>query len=233
MSLNKILEESADKEGADFFGVGDLSLVQNVIHNQGGTLVSKYEKSVSVGIILPNAIVDELPRSRERAVAVNYKNIYDVTNQRLDIITAKLSGLLQKEGYQALPVPASERYDDERICAIFSHKLAANRAGLGWIGKSCMLINPEAGPRVRWATVLTDAPLKVTGTPLEEQCGDCKECVEICPVNAFTGVPFRENEPREARYDARKCQEYLYDSGERDEPTVCGLCIYVCPNGRK
>ncbi|MEN6592669.1 MAG: hypothetical protein ABFC12_05445 [Methanobacterium sp.] len=33
--------------------------------------------------------------------------------------------------------------------------------------------------------------------------------MDICPVNAFTGEPFREDEPREVRYDARKCQEYL------------------------
>ncbi len=36
-------------------------------------------------------------------------------------------------------------------------------AGLGRIGKSCLLITPEAGPRVHWATVLTDAPMQVTG----------------------------------------------------------------------
>lgn len=233
MSLKKNLEEAAVKEGADLFGIGDLSLAKKAVHDQGGSLVSKYEKSISIGIILPKAIVDALPRRNEPAVALDYKNIYDVTNQRLDIITAKLSGLLEEEGYEALPVPASERYDDERICAIFSHKLAANLAGLGWIGKSCLLINPDAGPRVRWATVLTNAPLKVTGTPLKEQCGDCKECVDICPVNAFTGAPFRENEPREARYDASKCEEYLYDSGENAEPVVCGLCIYICPHGRK
>jgi len=93
-----------------------------------------------------------------------------------------------------------------------------------------MLITPENGPRVRWSTVLTDAPLEATGEPLQVQCGDCRECVEICPVNAFTGEPFRENEPREVRYDARKCEEYL--SGD-EEWKVCGLCIYICPHGRK
>jgi epoxyqueuosine reductase QueG len=33
-------------------------------------------------------------------------------------------------------------------------------AGLGWIGKSCSLISPHFGPRLRLVTVLTNAPLK-------------------------------------------------------------------------
>lgn len=233
MSLYKNLEELVKTECLDFFGIADLSTAINEIEGQGGNLVSKYPKAISIGIILPYAIIDELPNRNERAVAVNYRNIYDVTNQRLDIATAKLSVLIQKEGYAALPVPASERYDDDRICAVFSHKLAANLAGLGWIGKSCLLVTPESGPRVRWATVLTDAPLEATGEPMNVHCGECNECVEICPVNAFTGEPFRENESREARYDARKCEEYLSQVNEDGEWRVCGLCIYICPHGNK
>lgn len=193
-------------------------------------MVSKYPKAISIGIRLPDSIVDELPRRHERAVAVNYRYLYDETNQRLNIITAKLRGFLHKKGYESFPVPASERFDNENIAAIFSHKLAAHQAGLGWIGKSCLLITPEAGPRIRWATVLTDAPLEVTGEPLPVQCGDCTECVDICPVKAFTGKSFREDEPREVRYNARRCEELM---GRGDEGTVCGLCVYICPHGRK
>ena len=40
-----------------------------------------------------------------------------------------------------------------------SHKLVAHLAGLGRIGRSCLLLTPGAGPRVRLATVLTNAPL--------------------------------------------------------------------------
>jgi epoxyqueuosine reductase QueG len=120
-----------------------------------------------------------------------------------------------------------------RVAAIFSHKLAAHMAGLGWIGKSCLLITPEAGPRVRWATVLTDAPLPATGSAMAERCGECQKCVEICPQAAFTGRPFREDEPREARYDARKCELYLKDLEEKTGYGVCGMCLFVCPHGRR
>jgi ferredoxin len=120
------------------------------------------------------------------------------------------------------------RYDEERFL-LFFHKLTAHLAGLGWIGKSCMLITPEAGPRVRWITILTDAPLSVTGTPMDERCGSCTECVDICPVSSFTGMSFHEDEPRETRYDARDVKNILMlvmSGGFVD-------CAFNCPHGIK
>jgi epoxyqueuosine reductase len=235
MSLNNRLKDLNQEWKVDFFGVADLSPSYDTILAQGGPVVAEYPRAVSIGIALPHAIVDRLPRRAERAVAVNYRHHgYDVINQRLDLVASQLSSFLQQEGYSTFPVPASRRVDDERICAEFSHKLAAHLAGLGWIGKSCLLITPEMGPRVRWATVLTAAPLAKTGESMEERCGDCIECVEICPVNAFTGKPFREDEPREQRFDASKCDRYFAKMKEKDSvPAVCGLCLYVCPCGRR
>ncbi|UCG16502.1 MAG: epoxyqueuosine reductase, partial [Phycisphaerales bacterium] len=121
-----------------------------------------------------------------------------------------------------------------RFCAAFSHKLAAHLAGLGWIGKSCLLITPEVGPRVRWTTVLTDAPLATTGEAMDERCGDCDQCVEICPAGAVTGRAFRADEPRDARFDTSKCDGYFATMKEQDpETAVCGMCLYVCPHGRR
>jgi len=235
MDVNLKLKELAETWGADFFGVADLALAHGAILAQGGQAIAAYPRAISVGIALPHAIVDELPRRAERAIAVNYRHHgYDVINARLDLFTSRVTSVLQREGYRALPIPASKRVDDERICAAFSHKLAAHLAGLGWIGKSCLLVTPQVGPRVRWATVLADAPLQVTGKPLEERCGSCDECVRICPVNAFTGESFRESEPREKRYDASKCDRYFAALAKNDaETAVCGLCLYVCPQGKR
>lgn len=143
-----------------------------------------------------------------------------------------MAGLLQQSGHRALPVPSAAGISGERLCAIFSHKLAAYLAELGWIGKSCLLVTPQAGPRVRWISVLTDAPLTSTGGPTEEKCGDCTECVNICPAGAFTGRAFRMDEPREVRYDAMRCHRYRKDLQEQTGSRVCGLCLYVCPHGR-
>ena len=235
MKLDNLMTESAKAWGADFFGVADLSPAHDAILAQGGPVIAGFPRAVSVGIGLLHAIVDQLPQRAERAVAANYRyHAYDLVNQRLDLMASQLSGALQREGYRALPIPASQRVDDERLCGAFSHKMAAHLAGLGWIGKSCLLVTPRVGPRVRWATILTDAPLSVTGQPMQEQCGDCVECVESCPVKAFTGRPFREDEPREARYAASKCDRYFSRMREQNAGlAVCGLCLYVCPFGRQ
>lgn len=235
MERDTQIESLVETWGADFFGVADLAPGRDAIVAQGGLMLAEYPRAVSIGIALFHPIVDQLPQRAERSVAVAYRHhCYDLINQRLDLIASRLSSLLQVEGYRALPVPASRRVDDERLCALFSHKMAAHLAGLGWIGKSCLMVTPEMGPRVRWATVLTDAPLKVTGEPMEERCGACVQCVEICPVNAFTGQPFRKDETREVRYEASKCDRYLAKTREQDaEPAVCGLCLYICPHGRQ
>lgn len=235
MDRNHWIKETAETWGADFCGVADLSLAQEAILAQGGPAIAAFPRAISVGIVLPHAIVDQLPNRASRAVAVSYRHhAYDVINQRLDLLVSSINSRLQREGFRALPIPASKRVDDERICAAFSHKLAAHLAGLGWIGKSCLLVTPAEGPRVRWATVLTDAPLPVTGKPMEERCGSCSQCVEICPVHAFTGAAFRASEPREIRYDAGKCDRYFAAMRQKDaEMAVCGLCLYVCPYGKE
>jgi epoxyqueuosine reductase len=228
MDFDNQIRERAFEKGADFYGVADLASARDFIQEQGGKEVASYPRAISIGIRLMDSIVDQLPQRNEKGVAVNYLHHgYTIINKRLDLLASSLSSLIQREGFRALPLPASERYDDERICALLSHKLAAHLAGCGWIGKSCLLINPQAGPRVRWVTILTDAPL-ITGSPLKESCGDCTDCIDICPVSAFTGEPFSEEDPREVRYDAAKCEEYL-NSGE--EWSVCGMCVYICPHG--
>jgi epoxyqueuosine reductase len=235
MGLEDQLRHMAMNWGADYFGIADLSAARDVILEQGGMEIAEYPCAISIGIALLHPIVDQLPRRSQRAVAVSYRShCYDVINARLDQITSCLGGILQRQGWRAFPVPASKRVDDDRICAVFSHKLGAHLAGLGWIGKNCLLITPDLGPRVRWATVLTDAPLEATGGSMEERCGDCRECVDVCPVKAFTGEPFRVGEPRGVRFAAHKCDRYFAAMKAKDpEMAVCGLCLYVCPCGRR
>lgn len=69
---------------------------------------------------------------------------------------------------------------------------------------------------------------------MEERCGSCNQCVDICPVNAFTGEAFLASDPREKRFDAGKCDRYFAAMKKKDaELAVCGLCLYVCPYGKQ
>ncbi|MFA6506736.1 MAG: 4Fe-4S double cluster binding domain-containing protein, partial [Treponemataceae bacterium] len=114
-----------------------------------------------------------------------------------------------------------------------SHKMIAHIAGLGWIGKSCLLVTDQHGPRVRFVSVLTNAPLRSIDAPPEQKCGDCTECVRVCPAQAIKGKNYRAGEEREERFDFLKCQKYFDELKGRDKWAVCGMCLYVCPHGRK
>lgn len=234
MELDTKTRQITEAMGIDFFGVADLAPAYEAIMAQGGAAIAEFPRAISIGIALFHPIMDQLRPGIDRVTALTFKHhCYDLINQRLDQTTSRLSSLLQREGFRVLPVPASQTVNKDGLCGIFSNKMAAHLAGLGWIGKSCLLVTPEVGPRVRWATVLTDAPLKIPGAPMDERCGACQECVEICPPRAFTGEPFREAEPRDVRFAAHKCWDYL---GKREEATgvrVCGLCAYICPHGRE
>ena len=219
--------------GASFFGVADLSPVLDEVARQGGGLVERFPRALSVGIALPSAIVDHLEAQSDPMVMRNYSHHgYAVINTRLDTIASALAGTLQREGYRTLPVPAAQTLDEKRHLGLFSHKLAAHMAGLGWIGKSCLLVNPEAGTRVRWISILTEAPVEPTGGPAEQQCGDCTMCVDICPVHAFTGRAFDPAESRELRFDVARCKAHQRRMHDEVGVSLCGLCLYVCPRGR-
>jgi epoxyqueuosine reductase QueG len=215
-------------------GVADLSLAKEAVREQGGEFAAKFPYCVSLGIVLPHAIVDMLPQREQRAVQISYRShAYDVINDRLNDAASRVASLIQANGYSAMPISSTAHISDENLSALFSHKLGAHLAGLGWIGKSCLLVTKENGPRVRFVSVLTDAPLTPTGAPMEQRCGDCMECVNICPVHAFTGRNFKAGEPREARYDAHKCNAYFNSLEAQGKLTVCGMCLFACPHGRR
>jgi len=233
MSLDEALRQIAEQAGVNHYGVADLRSAHEAIRIQGGEEIAMYPLAVTVGVDLLHPLVDLLPDVSETGSIMYRHYVYDVVNSRLDILISQLAGRIQQEGFAAFPVPASTRTDNEKIAAFFSHKLAAHCAGLGWIGKSCLLITRSAGPRVRWGSILTNAPLVPTGSPMKERCGSCQECVDACPVHAFTGESFREEDPRETRFDAGKCDRYFSSLREQRKEAVCGMCVYACPYGKR
>ncbi len=144
--IDRKLQIHASSFGADYFGVADLSPARDFIHEQGGEWVSRYPRGIVIGMRLQDSLVDLLPED-DKAAAILYKhNSYDVVNQSLDQIALRVANMLQQAGYGAFPIPASKRTSDEHICGVFSQKLAAHLAGLGWIGKSCLLVTRITGP---------------------------------------------------------------------------------------
>jgi len=133
MNLINLLEHKAKDLGARFFGVADLTVAKAAIVEQGGEFLSAFPRAVSVGIAMNDEIVNQLPRHKEPIIAKTYDYLYYTVNQSLDRIALRLSIALNKNGYKSLLIPASDSADTKNIRGLFSHKLAANLAGLGWI----------------------------------------------------------------------------------------------------
>ena len=232
--MGKLDEELATYStslSVDLFGVADLTPAQDFILIQGGEQIGAYKKAISVGFRLLDPIVDELYRHEDPSAIFSYRGLYNSVNQNLDRTALLIAKKIQNKGFKAYPIPASQTINERKLEAVISHKLVANLAGLGWIGKSCLLVNPDYGPRVRWATILTDAPME-PGASIPNQCGSCSECVDICPPRAFTGIPFDSSESRDVRFRAHLCSEYQDKRKNRLGEGICGLCVHVCPHGR-
>jgi epoxyqueuosine reductase QueG len=234
MSLQEGLTIIARGQGATFFGVADLSLAkEGVITPNERKLIAEFPFGVSIGVPLNPAVVGAIHDQSDSFAMLNYWHHYiQQINPLVTLIMTQISLALTNQGYSAMSVPAVQRFDQSNMYGFFSHKMTAHLAGLGWIGKSCLLITPGCGPRVRWGTVLTNAQLKA-GQPLESQCGDCRLCVDACPAGAFTGKDFSPQDWREDRMNVEKCESHIKGRKEQTGVSACGMCVNVCPFGNR
>jgi epoxyqueuosine reductase len=120
-----------------------------------------------------------------------------------------------------------------RICvdsAPLAERALAARAGLGFIGKNHMLINPKLGPQILLGEIITTLKLK-TDEPIINNCSNCNNCITSCPTGALRA---------DGEFDANKCISYLTieykdqipaDLAEKTGNRLfgCDECVLACP----
>jgi len=202
----------------DVYGVADIEPIEDCFHPSVPRGI--YKKGIVIGMRLSEGVLDTIKDSP----TLIYKHHYKVINWMLDQAVFKISKRIERLGYKTFPVAASQEVDWKNQLGHLPHRLAGYYAGIGWIGRSGLLINPRYGPRLRYATILTNMPLEVTGEPIPFQCGDCLKCIEACPAKAID----------ETGTDWRLCYSQLkkFASIRGIGQLICGVCIAVCPVGR-
>ena len=106
----------------------------------------------------------------------------------------------------------------------------AERAGLGWIGKSALLLNRELGSLTFIGTLMLNLELDY-GTPVRPSCGTCTRCIDACPTGAIVAPKV---------VDARRCISYQTIENRGEIPADiqrllgnrvfgCDACLDACP----
>lgn len=184
--------------------------------------------AISYTFKLSDAVIDCI----DSAPTHTYFHHYRTVNAAIDRISLECGIMLERMGYRYAAVPASQSVNGMK--GIYSHKRAANDAGLGTIGKSSLFISSKYGPRVRLGTILTDCEFSVNEKISDSICGDCRACVAACPAMAIRGKEWSADCRSEDIIDAQACSDYMKKAfKDIGRGAVCGICMRVCPKGMK
>ena len=111
-------------------------------------------------------------------------------------------------------------------------RAVAERAGIGWSGKNCSIITPEFGSYVYLGEMITNLPFE-PDEPIQDQCGDCRLCLDVCPTGALVQA---------GQLNAQQCiafltqtkgflpEEYKQKIGNR--VYGCDSCQTICPKNK-
>ncbi|MFM9532417.1 MULTISPECIES: tRNA epoxyqueuosine(34) reductase QueG [Lysinibacillus] len=111
-------------------------------------------------------------------------------------------------------------------------RAVAERAGIGWSGKNCSIITPEFGSYVYLGELITNIPF-APDKPMEDECGDCRLCLDVCPTGALI---------QGGQLDAQRCIAFLtqtkgtlpdeFRSHIGNRLYGCDTCQTVCPKNK-
>jgi len=169
--------------------------------------------------------VETLLEQPDRACISRYavgRDYHKVLRGRLKALARRIETRIGPFGYRVFTDSAP----------VMEKPLAA-RAGLGWIGKHTNLLNRHAGSWFFLGEIYTDLDLP-PDTPVNDHCGSCRRCIDICPTQAIT-APYQ--------LDARRCISYLtielkgaipeeFRAAIGNRVYGCDDCQMVCPWNR-
>ncbi len=197
-------------------GVADITDVRKDFHLDLD-FVTRFDRAICLGKKLLDPVIEDI---KDRPTLL-YFHHYRQLNFFLDRGAFLLSSRIQDQGFQALPIPASQIIEWDKQKSHVSHKKVGRLAGLGWVGRNNLLVNPLLGSRHRLVTILTDMPLQPDEV-LDRDCGKCLACLKTCPAQAI-----KKNADD---FDHWACFDKLKEFRRQGVvgQHICGVCVKAC-----
>jgi len=197
-----------------------------------GIMEGDMQYGVSVAVAIPPEVLKTIADGPSRI----YFDAYHSLNAKLDGLVTAGAEFLMERGYRAFAQTRANVKEHEGYRTDLPHKTVATRAGLGWIGKSALLVTREFGPAIRLSSLLTDAHLAASEPIDQSRCGSCTVCMDHCPGKAISGKLWDVTMDRDAFFDAAACRKAARSLSAKflnEEISLCGKCIKVCPYTRR
>ena len=249
MNLTNQIKQKALEIGFDLVGIttadpldaGQISVFKDWLDKglaaQMNFFHENFDKRINPSLLLDGA-------KSIIVAAINYKTPTITKNISLQYPSGKIASYAQYEDYHTFIKRNLRKLADYlssvagknhkfKICvdsAPLAEKALAARAGLGFIGKNHLLINPQLGPQLLLGEIITTIEL-TPDNPIEPDCRDCDKCIKNCPTGALRP---------DGLLDANKCISYLTIEHKSEIPATlaskigdrlfgCEECILACP----
>jgi epoxyqueuosine reductase len=205
------LKDFARKRGIDLVGFTNLAQIEGIppsLVPGSIEIINRYPGAIVFGV--------QLGKLGKKASGIEV-DLY------LEKVALEMLTYLEEKGCSALIIHPEDEFEPINRKGLLSLKMLAKEAGLGWLGRSLLIVSPDYGPIHRLIAVVTEIELQ-SDRSIPNQCGDCSLCIEKCPNGALTYVSF-DDRPRQ-REDVLNIDKCLGDLG-------CKLCLEVCPWGKQ
>lgn len=199
--LKKLVSELKSR-GVDLVKVVDISMLSE--NEKRG-----YSVAILIGVILRPSYILRL--SKESVLDCS---VFSEKENAVDKLAEWTADFINEKGYKAYA--QSERnlingfYDVDTKTTPLPHKKIAILAGLGWIGKSNLLVTQEYGSALCMCSILTNAPLPTQNKPIiQSNCAECSVCKDTCPAKVIHGLKWEEGMNRDLVVDVYHCEACL------------------------
>lgn len=220
MDRKDVIREQILDLGADVCGFGGVERFDEApVNFRPIDLYPDCKTVIAVGIALPKGLLRVEPR-------LLYGHFNAGVVRKVDEIVFSAAKMIEKECEGiCVPIPSDDPYeywDAETMTGkgLLSMKHVAVACGIGQIGKSSLLLNPEYGNRLILGALLTNVNFESDPYCKNICIPECTKCLDSCPALAI----------QDKSVTQKNCRLNTYGNTARGFGTVdCNKCRSVCP----